>query len=161
MWALGAGLGVAVFGFGYKKFLNLKHKKQFFEDFLLFLNGVKTQVAFFQTKLKEIFERQNFRKDFCLFLLNCKNYILSGNKKDFLLYLNSVQFFDKSEHNFVIGFFENFGKVDVQSSCDEIEKFSFFIENKLKTEEEVFKQSGKLTLSLSAMLGLFVFIVIW
>lgn len=161
MWVLGALLASAIFGIGYTKFLQLKHRKMFFEDFLFFLDGAKTQVMFFQNKLAELFENNKYKNDFTLFLKNSKEFILTENKTKFLLYLNSVQFFESTEHNFVVNFFENFGKTDSESQCETILKFSDFISFKLKTEREKFKQKGKITLSLSAMLGLFAFIVIW
>ena len=161
MWVLGVFLGVIVFCVGYKKFLSLKRKKQFFEEFLHFLNTLNTQIGFFQNKLEEVFEKHNYSTEFCIFLKQCKTFILTANKKEFLLFLSSESFFDSSEHKFVVDFFECFGKLDVGSQCDAISKFSFFIKNKLQNENEHFKRKGKLTLSLSALLGIFVFIVIW
>lgn len=161
MLVVGALLGVGIFFVGCKKFFVLKQKKLFFDNFLSFLNGLSTQVMFFQSKLNEIFGNTNFSSNFNYFLQNCKNFIFGENKKDFLLYLNSVNYFDKNEQNYVVDFFEKLGKTDVDSVCDLVKKFSIFINNKLKSENENFRQKGKLTLSLSAMLGLFVFIVIW
>ena len=67
-----------IFYIGWFFYQKTRKKLVFYNDFLQFCEVLETEIGFFQNKLKQIFDKKGYGKDFSLVL---KNFSDKGDRK--------------------------------------------------------------------------------
>ena len=143
-------LAFVAFGlFLYKKSLK---KQKFYVNFLQFCQNAQTEISFFQNKIKNILDKQEFDGDFLKVL---KAYE-SGNIKTVL---DEITYLQKDEKERILLFFSKLGRTDSKTEKSEIQTFIKYLEEKIENiKNNGMKKSG-LKAKLVVMLGLCLFVI--
>lgn len=141
---------------GFKFGNNYKEKENFYNDFVRFLINLKTQINFLKTDIIQILNNyKTNNKNLNKLLLDYKNSIV--NDKEFKIELNILTEDEKVE---ILTFFNTFGKSDLYTQIDLLEKYNKFFEDKLEEKRKLNVKYGVMYKKLGILLGLLVCIVL-
>ncbi len=151
-------VGLVLFGcilyIGWNMYQNYRKRVLFYGDFLQFCEILETEVAFFQNKINEILQKNEYKSDF------------SGVLKDFAenknleAWAKEQKLLGTQEVDELKNFFAKLGRVDSTTQTKEIQNFKEVLRAKQDEVKKLQQKKGKLVLSLSIMLGLAVLIII-
>lgn len=144
---------------GYYIYNKIKKREKFFEDFYNFSLNLHTEIGFFQNKLKDILNKNDYGENFNSLLKEVSNNLLNTeqtindwcSKQNYLL---------KNDNEVLNSFFKKLGKTDVKTQQKEINEYIEIIKNKLNNLKAENLKKGKMVLSLSVMLGLALLIIV-
>ena len=136
---------------GYVLALYYKKRKQFFENFVDFLNHAKTQISFIQSRRISIFE--SFCSNGSDFEKITKD-IANGKEAKKPTYIK------QEEWMVVQGFFNDLGKGDVESECQRAEATKQKAESLQKSSEKEFEKKYSLCIKIGVAVGVAVSIII-
>lgn len=139
---------------GWFLYQKTQKKSVFYKDFLQFCELLETQIGFFQNNLEQVLQKERYKKEFSDLV---QNFLKNKNLDDWAL---KQTLLSENEVLEIKNFFSKLGRVDSFTQTKEIDSFKQILKEKMKDIKEVQLKKGKLTFSLSVMLGILAFIII-
>lgn len=146
-------LGVAMSS-GYKRRLN------FLSDMSAFLQVMQNNCSFLQNSVRQVLveHKEGVGEDFGKFLGELETNL--DKRDEFLTKWQSTQkIISKDEAEFVANFFSNIGKLDSFAQIDAIKNSQSVFEEKLQKAKNLVSTRGMLSVKLSIVVGIGVFII--
>lgn len=147
---------------GFEIYNSLRKKKNYFDDFVMFMNLLKVELSFFQNKLEVTIKKlsSNFKKEFTATLNNFCLYLSSNSlEKNVSSFVQNKNLSDEeNEYNYQL--FSFLGSSDCLSQIEMIENFCIKL-NSFQTKHNTnFQKYGSFSLKMAVAIGAVIVILL-